>query len=122
MQLTTTQQTIKTNWDKMFEGEGITETFDFFPSNQLPSNLRVWGITQIPPNSKIGLHDHPNEIELLYVLQGSGSTTSSKEKLYLSPGDGLKVGPNESHIIESGADGLTLFATIISCPDGEPNA
>lgn len=122
MQRTAAQQTVKTDWPHMFDGEGITETFDFFPSNQLPSNLRVWGITQLPPNSKIGLHDHPNEIELLYVLQGSGTTFSADEQLPLLPGDGLKIGPNESHVIESGADGLTLFATIISCPDGEPNA
>ena len=71
-------------------------------------------LVRIDPNCSIGLHSHPDSIELHEVIAGSGACMLQKQTFSYSPGTMNLIACGVPHEVHAGQDGLCLFAKFIS--------
>ena len=73
-------------------------------------------LVRIKPNHKIGMHTHPNSIELHEVIKGSGTCQTETGEVHYAPGVMAIIPNNEQHEVRAGEEGLYLFAKFITVP------
>ena len=73
-------------------------------------------LVRIDPNHKIGMHTHPNSIELHEVIQGCGICLIGQEKIPYVSGTMAIIACNAPHEVLAGEEGLCLFAKFITVP------
>lgn len=71
-------------------------------------------LVRIEPNHKIGMHTHPNSIELHEIIKGSGTCQTETGEIHYTPGVMAIIPRNEQHEVRAGEDGLCLFAKFIT--------
>lgn len=71
-------------------------------------------LVRIEPGKKIGLHSHPDSVELHEVIAGTGTCLTGYGEIPYAPGR-LAILPEKSpHEVRAGKDGLCLFAKFIT--------
>ena len=73
-------------------------------------------LVRINPDSKIGLHTHPDSMELHEVISGSGVCITEHGELLYKPGSMAILKRGEPHEVVAGDAGLCLFAKFIVMP------
>lgn len=71
-------------------------------------------LVRIEPNMSIGLHSHPDSIELHEIVAGTGVCVTPSGTLPYAPGTISVLARNMSHEVHAGKDGLYLFAKFVS--------
>ena len=72
------------------------------------------GLTIVPPGTSIGLHEHPAEEELYFVLKGEGLATVDGEENKVGPGDMILCPVGGSHAMKNTGDSdLEFFAMVV---------
>ena len=68
----------------------------------------------LPPNASIGLHQHLNDEEIIYIIEGHGVCISGGNELAIAKGFVNYVKRGESHsIINNTEQDLVLLAIIL---------
>jgi Uncharacterized conserved protein, contains double-stranded beta-helix domain len=73
-------------------------------------------LVRIEPNRIIGMHVHPDSIELHEVIKGSGTCRTGAGETRYAPGVMAIIPRNEQHEVKAGEEGLYLFAKFITVP------
>ena len=70
-------------------------------------------LVRIEPSMSIGLHSHPDSIELHEVIAGSGACVTQNVTLSYAPGTINVIARDMPHEVYAGEDGLYLFAKFV---------
>ena len=71
-------------------------------------------LVRLNPGAIIGLHTHPNSIELHEVIAGTGICQLENRELDYRPGNLALIACGLEHEVRAGAGGLCLFAKFIT--------
>lgn len=78
-------------------------------------HCRLYSEIVIPANASIGLHEHIEETEFYYILEGSGVVTDDGSENIVNVGDVVITGGGESHSIKNpNSTNLKLLACIVT--------
>jgi quercetin dioxygenase-like cupin family protein len=75
-------------------------------------------LVRIEPNMSIGLHSHPDSLELHEVVAGSGVCAAGKNTVPYTPGTVSVIARNLPHAVHAGEDGLYLLAKFVLLKSG----
>ena len=78
---------------------------------------RVFARLVLPPGASIGVHEHHDEFETVYVLEGQATVTDNGEIVTLNPGDMHQCKEGSAHGMENCTDkDLVVIALIVNVP------
>ncbi len=100
---------------QMRGGVGNVEIMEIFTPQELKGKCRLLAKITIPVGGSIGLHEHGEEEEIYYIIQGKAKVTDAGVVRELGVGDAVLTGGGASHAIENiGAEPLVFMATILT--------
>ena len=82
--------------------------------NESTSGMLSCHLVRIDPNMSIGLHSHPDSMELHEVIAGNGTCVIPDGTFSYAPGTISVIAHDTPHEVHAGGDGLYLFAKFIS--------
>lgn len=71
-------------------------------------------LVRIAPGSRIGMHSHPESMELHEVVAGEGLCLTESGEIPYVPGSMAVLPENSPHEVRAGEGGLCLFAKFIA--------
>ena len=99
--------------ENMRGGKGIVEIIKL--SNIETPNLRLSALIILPQGASIGSHQHLQEAEQYYILEGSGIYSDNGKLVHVSCGDTMICKSGEFHSIENTEkESLKFLAYIIT--------
>lgn len=100
--------------ENMRGGEGVIEILHLDKKENM-KNCRLFSHITVPIGASIGNHQHDNETEYFYLLEGEAQADDNGEEITLKKGDLLKTGNGASHSIKNvGSVPLSMMAVIIT--------
>jgi len=72
-----------------------------------------FNFVRVLPGHELGMHIHPDSIELHEVIEGSGVCVTGGEEISYTPGTISLIAKNAPHAIRAGENGLTFFAQFL---------
>jgi len=82
----------------------------------MTGGLLTCHLVRIEPGCKIGIHAHPQQIELHEVIEGSGVCIVEGGEISYAPGSITVLARNATHEVRAGDQGLRLFAKFVTVP------
>lgn len=73
-------------------------------------------LVRIAPDHALGLHAHPDSMELHEVIAGNGTCAINQRRTRYAPGVVGVIACNEPHEVRAGKEGLLLFAKFVTVP------
>lgn len=73
-------------------------------------------LVRIEPGKKIGMHTHPDSIELHEIISGEGKCLTEHGEISYAPGRLAVLAENSPHEVQAGENGLCLFAKFVTVP------
>ena len=105
---------IKEIKELMRGGKGSVEIMHIFKQDELKGKARLCAKITIEPGSSIGLHQHSDEEEIFYIINGKGIVNDNGNISEFRKGDSILTGNGASHSIESiGDEPLEMLAVIL---------
>lgn len=99
----------------MKKGNGKIEIAYIWDKNELSSHSRFIGRLKIDVGSSIGLHQHVNEEEIYYIMQGTGIVEDNGHEYTIESGDSLYTKSGEYHSIKNtGTAPIEMIAIILT--------
>ncbi len=103
-------QTIRKN---LFDGKDEAEIEPLFNSDEFEAPVRFCARVRLAPGCSIGLHQHIDEDELYFIIEGAGEVSDEEGRYPVSSGHSILTRSGESHSIENtGSCDLVLTAVI----------
>lgn len=101
--------------DNVRGGDGTVCFGGFIPNDSMPRHARVISEIKLENGCSIGSHQHADEYELFYILEGTATYDDNGAEVKLYPGDFSICRDGESHGIAN-RDGATvrLLAIVIT--------
>lgn len=108
------ERTIK-NVDKLRDGRGNTIIDYLIEGKELKNKAKLISKLTLEPGASIGVHDHIDDFEVYYILQGEGRVMDDGYMQPIGPGDVVYTSDGESHCLENtGKEKLELIAIVIN--------
>jgi quercetin dioxygenase-like cupin family protein len=99
--------------ERMRGGEG-SAVFHYIASGaSLPGKCRLFSTITLEKGCGVGSHEHANETELYYVLQGEGILDDNGEKKPFRKGDCNVCGGGATHAVINEKDEPLVFIAVI---------
>ena len=86
---------------ELHNGVGVVKNVTLFDSGDFTTVSGFLNACIIPPGSTIGLHQHGNDEELYFILEGTGKMTVDGEQRRVGPGDVIFNKPHGTHGLEN---------------------
>lgn len=100
--------------EQMRGGKGSVEILHVFQQEELKGKARLCAKITINPDSSIGLHQHDNEEEIFYIINGQGMVNDNGTFSEVGVGDSIITGNGASHAVENTGDTpLEMMAVIL---------
>lgn len=95
-------------------GRGSLLNMGYSAMSEFSGNINMFSVVNLKPDSLIGFHKHEDDMEIYFMLDGTGVVNDNGVEDLLYAGDLLITKKGESHSIEnkSGTD-VTFLAMII---------
>lgn len=101
--------------ENMRGGKGAADIRFILNDAALPKNTRLFSEILLTPGSSIGPHEHINETEVYYMLEGEVHADDNGMDVILKAGDVLVTGSGQYHMVENaGSADARLVAVIIT--------
>ena len=95
-------------------GQGKVQFQHLFTQEEMGSPTRLFAKITLPPGSSIGFHEHHDEEEVYYILQGKGKVIDADVEEIVGPGDAVLTGGGKGHSLENiGTQPLEIIAVVI---------
>ncbi|MEI6092802.1 MAG: cupin domain-containing protein [bacterium] len=105
--------------EKPKDGKGLLHKWDYISdkvllnSNTSGLSLSSFSYLELEPGSEIGFHQHKDNMEVYYIINGSGEVSDNGVKQSVTSGDFLLTGRGESHSLYNNNNKvMTLVAFI----------
>ncbi len=95
------------------DGSGIVNILDVVPCEDLPEKCRMFSVVTLQKGCSIGRHDHQNETEVYYVLEGEGVLDDNGKQTKIQSGECTLCGPGQYHAISNQKDVPLIFVAAI---------
>jgi len=100
--------------EQMRGGKGKVEITHIFKKDEIRGKSRLCARITLQPGCSIGMHEHVDEEEIFYILEGTGVVNDNGTEYTVCPGDAILTGGGDSHSIENtGNEPLVLLAVIL---------
>ena len=100
--------------ERMRDGSGKVSIRHVVDKENLPENSRLCAVMTLEEGCSIGPHDHTNETEIYYCLEGEGVLDDNGETRPFLPGDVNICGGGSYHAVKNaGEKPLRVLAVII---------
>lgn len=101
--------------EKLREGRGNTIIQHLIEGEELKGRAKLISKLTLEPGSSIGVHEHKEDFEIYYILQGEGRVMDNGYMQPIGSGDVVYTANGESHYLENTGDTeLTLLAIVIN--------
>jgi len=108
------EQMVKEIKEQMRGGKGSVELTHVFMKDELKGKSRLFAKITLNPGCSIGPHQHVDEEEIFYILEGKALVDDDGVKREVAPGDAVLTGGGATHSIENiGDKPLVLMAVIL---------
>lgn len=105
---------VKESRENMRGGVGEINLTHLFKKEELHGKCRLFSKVTIPPGNSIGFHEHKDEEEVYYLLQGHGRVLDDGVEREIGPGDAVLTGGGKGHSIKNiGNKDLEMIAVIL---------
>ena len=99
---------------QMRGGEGTVELTHIFKQDELTGKARLFARITLNQGCSIGLHEHINEEEIFYIINGKAIVNDNGSISEVTAGDTVLTGNGASHSIENKeAEPLVMVACIL---------
>lgn len=99
---------------EMFGGNGEVQIEILLEPDKLKDEMRMFNRMTFPPGASLGLHDHVDNFEIYYILEGEGTAIDDGKEVPVQAGDVIYTADGATHaLINSGNRPLVMLATII---------
>jgi mannose-6-phosphate isomerase-like protein (cupin superfamily) len=96
-------------------GKGDIEITHITNNEILGKNCRLFAQITVKPGDSIGEHQHINEREVFYFIQGKGIVIDNGKEAEIGPGDVMVTPDQSSHsVINTGDEDLVFMALILN--------
>lgn len=96
------------------DGFGTVDFLHIVPEGFRPNKCRLFSVMILEKGCSIGRHDHTNETEIYYVLEGEGIINDNGTIRPFLPGDSNVCGNGDFHAVSNENDEpLKIVAVII---------
>ena len=85
----------------LFDGKGDVQILHILDMDQFNGKGRLFAKMTLAPGSSIGFHQHNNDFETYYVLQGEGLVNDNGTMTKISVGDVVYTPNGQTHSIEN---------------------
>lgn len=103
-----------------FGGQGKVEFKFLIPPEKLKGEAKMFNILTFEPGASLGLHDHTDNFELYYILEGSAHVDDNGTPVDVGPGDLIYTADGAKHSITATGDKpMKMIATVIFENKGE---
>ncbi|OPZ88823.1 MAG: Cupin domain protein [Firmicutes bacterium ADurb.Bin419] len=99
--------------EQMRGGKGSVEILHIFKQEELRGKARLCAKITIAPGSSIGLHQHDNEEEIFYIINGKGMVNDNGNLSEVKAGDSIITGNGATHSVENTGDELLEMMAVI---------
>lgn len=95
-------------------GEGEVEVLHLFDASEFTGKARLCAKITIRQGCSIGFHEHGQEEEIYYILEGEGVFSENGQDTVIGPGTATITGNGNGHSIRNDKpEPLVLMAVII---------
>lgn len=94
-------------------GKGEAHMTTLLPAEESAGSGRLFAIVSLDPGSSVGYHQHKDEYEIYYVLEGTGVVTEDGKEYTVEPGDMHQCKSGSSHGIENRSNAPLKFMALI---------
>lgn len=99
---------------QMRGGSGSVELTHIFRQEELKGKARLVARITLNPGCSIGRHEHADEEEIFYIIEGKGFVNDNGTEREVAAGDGVLTGGGAFHSIENRWDKpLVMLAVIL---------
>ncbi len=99
---------------KMRGGDGEVEVLHLFDADEFTGKARLCAKITLNQGCSIGYHEHGQEEEIYYILEGEGVFNENGQETVLGPGTATITGNGNSHSIRNDRpQPLVLMAVIL---------
>jgi mannose-6-phosphate isomerase-like protein (cupin superfamily) len=98
-------------------GVGEIRQRRMYELTDLVSQLQIVAHDVLPPGTAIGVHPHPSEEEIYFILDGEGIMTVDGEERVVAAGDMILTQPGSSHGLRNHtSENLRMVALEVKMP------
>ena len=94
-------------------GKGIIETDIMYKADEMMGKATLFNRLTIKPGSSIGGHDHVQDAEIYYVLEGEIVVDDNGKDVVMTKGDAMFTGGGEHHAVENRSDKDAVILAIV---------
>jgi len=99
---------------RLRDGFGSTEFLHIVDKDNLPAKCRLFSVMSVEKGCSVGRHDHADETEIYYVIEGEGILNDNGTLRPFRKGDCNVCGNGDFHAVSNENDEtLRIFAVII---------
>lgn len=100
--------------EHMRDGDGAVKLTEILTQKELMGQGRLFSQITLEPGCSIGTHEHKDEAEIFFLLQGEAQADDNGTPVTLCPGDMLYTGPGCYHSIANrSSEPVRLVALIL---------
>lgn len=99
--------------ENMRGGPGSVQKSALATPEELLNKGRMFSIITLEPGCGIGLHEHQNETELFYVMEGEADYQDNGVLQHVQAGDVTICPPGESHSITNNGSAVVRLVALI---------
>lgn len=94
-------------------GKGSATRTTILPAEESAGSGRLFAVVELDPGSSVGYHEHKDEYEIYYILEGTGVVTEDGQEHTVEPGDMHQCKSGSKHGIENRSDAPLKFMALI---------
>lgn len=102
------------HWSNVEGGNGTPVFRMLLDDDELPKNARIMAIAEFEPGESIGYHQHVNESELYYILEGESTYQDDGEEYIVKAGTSTFCYEGHYHgIINTSDKKMKMLAVVL---------
>lgn len=95
-----------------FGGQGDVEFKFLIPPEKLKGEAKMFNLLTFAPGSSLGLHEHTDNFELYYILEGTATVDDNGTTVDVGPGDMIYTADGAKHSITAKSP-MKMIATVV---------
>lgn len=99
--------------EQMRGGKGSAEIIHILNKEEMKGKVRLFAKIVLNPGCSIGTHQHVDEEEAYYILEGTGLVVEDGNERQVKAGDVILTGGGASHSIENNGDKPLIFMAVV---------
>lgn len=102
--------------DNLRNGKETAIIHHIIEGDKLKGKCKMFSKIVLPKGASIGLHEHKEDFEVYYILEGKGLVDEGDKTIIVNKGDSVYTADGKKHSIENiGQEDLEMIAVVVYC-------